>query len=129
MVRAGYDVTVFDKDRKKADELIKFGAKLASSANDVAAQSDYLFMCVGQMRNLVDLMENSEYGIYDDIKIGSIVVNHSPRDPDFEHDEKVYLEKKHASLLDAPIHAEGNNDHQMKQEIQVGGVESEFKHV
>lgn len=81
------------------------------------------------MRNLVDLMENSEYGIYDDIKIGGIVVNHSPRNPEFEHDEKVYLEKKHATLLDAPIHFGDNDDHQMKQEMQVGGVESEFEHV
>jgi|TARA_B110000285_G_C14979731_1_gene540731 UDP-N-acetylmuramoylalanine-D-glutamate ligase len=37
LVRAGYDVTVFDKDKTKADDLIKFGAKLANSANDLAA--------------------------------------------------------------------------------------------
>ena len=29
LVRAGYDVTVFDKDKSKADELVKFGAKFA----------------------------------------------------------------------------------------------------
>lgn len=129
LVRAGYDVTVFDKNKSKARDLINFGAKFASSANDLALQSDYLFLCVGHIRNLVDLMENSEYGIYDNIKVGGIVVNHSPRDPEFEHDEKVFLEKKHSTLLDAPIHVADNKDHQMKQEIQVGGIESEFEHV
>lgn len=129
LVRAGYDVTVFDKNKSKADDLIKFGAKLATSANEVTLQSDYLFLCVGHIYNLVDLMENSEYGIYDDIKVGGIVINHSPRDPEFEHNEKVFLKSKHSTLLDAPIHVADNKDHQMKQEIQVGGIESEFEHV
>jgi len=56
-------------------------------------------------------MENSEYGIYDDIKVGSIVVNHSPRDPEFESEEKNYLRSKHATLLDAPIHAPNDKTH------------------
>lgn len=111
LVRAGYDVTVFDKRPEKAADLINMGAKLAKDANALAATSDYLFLCVGHIKNLTNLMENSEYGIYDDIKIGSIVVNHSPRDPDFEHDEKVFLKSKHATLLDAPIHFGDNEDH------------------
>lgn len=111
LIRAGYDVTVFDKRAEKAADLIDMGAKLASNANDLAAQSDYLFLCVGHIKNLTNLMENSEYGIYDDIKIGSIVVNHSPRDPDFEHDEKIFLKSKHCTLLDAPIHFGDNEDH------------------
>ena len=86
LVKAGYDVTLYDKDKSKADDLIKFGAKLANSANDLAPQSDYLFLSVGHSRNLVDLMENTEYGIYDDIKDGGIVINHSSRDPEFQHD-------------------------------------------
>lgn len=129
LTRAGYDVTVFDKSKEKAADLVKFGAKLSNDANSVAAQSDYLFLCVGHIKNLVDLMENSEYGIYDDIKTGSIVVNHSPRDPDFEHDEKIFLKSRHCSLLDAPIHFGDNETHEMKQELQVGGVQSEFEHV
>ena len=36
LVKAGYDVTVYDKDKSKANDLIKFGAKLANSANDLA---------------------------------------------------------------------------------------------
>lgn len=114
LVRAGYDVTVYDKDKSKADDLVKYGAKLAQTCNDLASQSDYLFLCVGHIKNLVNLMENSEYGIYDDIKVGGIVINHSPRDPEFEHDEKVYLNSKHSTLLDAPIHIGDNEDHQMK---------------
>ena len=129
LTRAGYDVTVFDKNKAKAADLVKMGATLANDANSVASKSDYLFLCVGHIKNLVDLMENSEYGIYDDIKSGSIVVNHSPRDPDFEHDEKVFLESRHISLLDAPLHKGDNTNHEMKQELQVGGVESEFEHV
>jgi 3-hydroxyisobutyrate dehydrogenase len=129
LVRAGYDVTVFDKNRSKGEDLVKYGAKFAQDANSVAAESDYLFLCVGFIKNLVNLMENSEYGIYDDIKTGSIVVNHSPRDPDFEHDEKIFLKARHCTLLDAPIHMGDGNNHEMKQELQVGGVESEFEHV
>jgi 3-hydroxyisobutyrate dehydrogenase len=129
LTRSGYDVTVYDKNKSKADDLVKYGAKLAANPNDLAAQSDYLFLCVGHMRNLVDLMENSEYGIYDDIKVGGIVINHSPRDPEFEHDEKVYLQSKHSTLLDAPIHVADNKDHVMKKEMQVGGIQSEYEHV
>jgi len=111
LVRAGYNVTVFDKDRKKAADLEKFGAKVGRTANDVACQSDYLFLCVGSEKNLQNLMENSEYGIYDDIKVGSIVINHSPRDADFEYDEKTFLRSKHATLLDAPIHSPNDKTH------------------
>ena len=36
LTRAGYDITVFDKDKSKAAELIKFGAKWGNSSNDTA---------------------------------------------------------------------------------------------
>jgi 3-hydroxyisobutyrate dehydrogenase-like beta-hydroxyacid dehydrogenase len=49
LIRAGYDVTVYDKNKSKAHDLIKFGAKLANDANAVAAESDYLFLCVGRI--------------------------------------------------------------------------------
>ena len=129
LIRAGYDVTVYDKDKTKAYDLMKFGAKIATTANSVASESDYLFLCVGNIKNLSNLMENEDYGIYDDIKTGSIVINHSPRDPDFEHDEKIFLKSKHATLLDAPIHFGDGSTHEMKKELQVGGVESEYNHV
>jgi 3-hydroxyisobutyrate dehydrogenase-like beta-hydroxyacid dehydrogenase len=37
LIRSGYNVTVFDKDKKKTADLEKFGAKVARTANDLAA--------------------------------------------------------------------------------------------
>ena len=92
LVRAGYNAVMM------SPSLIRIGLRakilsnmvpnlLAPDANSVAAESDYLLVPLCWLASsrtsstLIYLMENSEYDIYDDIKTGSIVVNHSPRDP------------------------------------------------
>ena len=47
VLEAGYQVTVFNRTKSKADELIARGAKWAGSPRDVAAASDVVFSIVG----------------------------------------------------------------------------------
>ena len=56
------------------------GGKYESDLRKLAAESDYIFIDVGNDRNLKSLLFDEESGIANFLKEGSILVNHSPRE-------------------------------------------------
>ena len=48
LIRYGYDVTVFDLDESCTRNLVSLGAKFAVNAQELANDSDYLFISVGR---------------------------------------------------------------------------------
>lgn len=106
------------------------GAKFATSAKDLAMQSDYLFVSVGQKENLEALFEHPEDGIMDAVKKDSIIIDHSPRRTEYAHNLKEKLDAdRRVTVLDAPIHDENMSAKHIKMQLTVGGDQAEFLHV
>lgn len=76
LVKAGYDVTVWNRTKSKADNVIKEGASWADSPKEVAEKTDILFTMVadGAILNAVALADD---GYAAGLKAGKIVVDMS----------------------------------------------------
>lgn len=55
LVKAGYDVTVFNRTPEKAKALVEAGAKLASSAQDAASEKDVLITVLADDKALLEI--------------------------------------------------------------------------
>ena len=102
LIDAGYDVSVFNRTKEKALDLINKGATWYSSPMEVAQNSDVIFTIVG-FPNDVEVVYLGEQGILKNIKEGAIVVDMTTSEPSLAH--KIYEEakKKGVSSIDAPV--------------------------
>lgn len=93
LMRAGFPVTVFDRDRTLADRHLAMGAAWADSAGDVAAQADHVITCLPspavsekvlremlpRMRPGATWVENSTLGRDDILRLGALAADHGVR--------------------------------------------------
>ena len=102
LIDAGYDVSVFNRTKEKALDLINKGAIWCSNPMEVAQNSDIVFTIVGFPKD-VEEVYLSDHGILKSIKDGAIVVDMTTSEPSLA--QKIYEEakKKGVSSIDAPV--------------------------
>ncbi|MHA1105779.1 MAG: NAD(P)-dependent oxidoreductase [Promethearchaeota archaeon] len=102
LIDAGYEVSVYNRTKEKALDLINKGAIWCSNPMEVAQNSDVIFTIVG-FPNDVEVVYLGEQGILKNIKEGAIVVDMTTSEPSLAH--KIYEEakKKGVSSIDAPV--------------------------
>jgi len=102
LLKAGYKISVYNRSKEKAKELIDMGAIWCSNPGEVAEKSDILFTIVGFPHD-VEEVYFGEKGILKSIKTGSIVIDMTTSEPSLA--QKIYKEarKMGVSSLDAPV--------------------------
>jgi 3-hydroxyisobutyrate dehydrogenase len=102
LIDAGHDVSVYNRTKEKALELINKGAKWFSNPMEVAQNSDIVFTIVG-FPNDVEEVYLGEKGILKGVKEGDIIVDMTTSEPSLA--QKIYEEakKKGVSSVDAPV--------------------------
>lgn len=81
LVETGNDLTVFDLDKAKVQELVDRGARAAASAAAAAAASDYVILSLNSAK-IVRLAVFAEGGIADGAKPGTLIIDMSSIDPE-----------------------------------------------
>ncbi len=64
LLKAGFDLKVFDKDERKTDSLLKKGARLSRSYSDAAFDVDGLITCLPSPEISTEVMTGSEGALY-----------------------------------------------------------------
>ena len=102
ILNAGYSVSVFNRTKEKANDLVQNGAIWCSSPKEVAEKCDILFTIVGFPLD-VEEVYLGENGILKTIKENSIIVDMTTSEPSLA--QRVYNEAKKlgVSSLDAPV--------------------------
>ncbi|MFX1586891.1 MAG: NAD(P)-dependent oxidoreductase [Promethearchaeota archaeon] len=102
ILKAGYEIFVYNRTKEKAMELIEAGAKWCSSPKEVAEQSDIIFTIVGFPQDVKEVFLG-ENGILAGIEKGSIIVDMTTSEPTLA--QKIYEEarKINVSSIDAPV--------------------------
>ena len=102
LIDAGHQVSVFNRTKEKALDLINKGAKWCSNPIEVAQNSDVIFTIVG-FPNDVEEVYLGENGIMKGVKNGDIIVDMTTSEPSLA--QKIYEEakKKGVSSVDAPV--------------------------
>ncbi len=102
ILKAGYKVSVYNRTKEKAKELIDMGAVWCSNPKEVAEKSDIVFTIVGFPHD-VEEVYLGEKGVLKAIKKGSIIVDMTTSEPSLA--QRVYEEAKKigTSSIDAPV--------------------------
>ncbi len=126
LVQAGYPVSVFNRTRSKADDLISAGAAWCDSPKEVAARSKIVFLMVGYPADVRETILGAG-GVLEGILPGSIVVDMTTSSPSLAREIEAECRKKNVTALDAPVSGGDVGARSATLSIMVGGDRKAFE--
>ena len=102
MLFQGHSIVVYDVDTSAAKVLASKGATVASSPQDVAAQSDEIVTMLPNNDIVRDVYAGKD-GILGSVKAGSLLVDSSTIDPAVSQEVAAMCKEKGATFVDAPV--------------------------
>lgn len=122
IVKAGFDLTVFDLREEPCRELASLGAKIASSAREVAQRSDIVEIIVVDDEQAEQVVAGDQ-GLIHGAHPGLIVALHSTLLPATVRKVAALCSEKGVEVIDAPVSGgqQGAEDRQLC--YMVGGAE------
>jgi 3-hydroxyisobutyrate dehydrogenase len=102
LLRAGFPLTVHDRDEAAARQLLAAGAAWAHSPREVAAASDSVFTCLPSPRAVVDVL-TGEAGLLEGLRAGSTWIDSSTNDAHELRRLAALAEAAGVNCLEAPV--------------------------
>jgi 3-hydroxyisobutyrate dehydrogenase len=102
LIKAGFEVTVYNRTTSKAEQMVSEGAKKADSPKELAEKCPVVITIVSDTPD-VESVILGENGIIDGIKPDSVVIDMSTISPQATQKIAAYLKEKGAHMLDAPV--------------------------
>jgi 3-hydroxyisobutyrate dehydrogenase-like beta-hydroxyacid dehydrogenase len=102
LLKAGYQVTVYNRSRPAVDALASKGAKPAASPKEVASNSDVVVTMVTDTPDVQQVILG-ENGVLAGARKGLVVIDMSTISPKVTRMISDELSKVGAALLDAPV--------------------------
>jgi 2-hydroxy-3-oxopropionate reductase len=128
LIKAGYSLIVHSRSRGPVDELVKAGAKAATSPKDVAAQCDVLITMLPNSPD-VEQVALGKDGIIEGARSGLIFVDMSTISPIVSQKVGQALAAKGVKMLDAPVSGGERGAVDAVLSIMVGGDKATFEAV
>jgi len=125
LIKAGYPLVVHSRSRGPVDDLVKAGAKSASSPKDVASQCDVLVTMLPNSPD-VEQVALGKDGIVEGAKNGLIFVDMSTISPIVSQKVGKALAAKGVKMLDAPVSGGEKGAIDAALSIMVGGEKATF---
>lgn len=122
LVRAGFDVVVWNRTRSKAEAVD--GATVADSPADVARRCDVILVCVSDSPDVIDVVEGTG-GVLEGMRPGSLVVDHSTISPSVTRQLAEKVAGAGGSWVDAPVSGGSEGAANGTLSIMVGGDEGD----
>lgn len=102
LLRAGFPLTVHDRDETAARPLLEAGAVWASSPSAVAAASDSVFTCLPSPQAVEDVVAG-QAGVLEGLRPGGTWIDSSTNSPDELRRLAALAESAGANCLEAPV--------------------------
>lgn len=102
LLKAGFEVTVYNRTASRAEKLAGEGARKADSATELAGTSSVVITMVSDTPDVESIILG-EYGIIDSIKGDSVIIDMSTISPDATREMALRLREKNVHMLDAPV--------------------------
>lgn len=120
LLKAGFDVRVWNRTASRADALVEAGATAGDSPADVAAHSDITIICVSDTPD-VEAVILGENGVIHGVKAGDLVIDCSTISPQVTQSIAQTLAEKEVHMLDAPISGGSEGAANGTLSIMIGG--------
>jgi 2-hydroxy-3-oxopropionate reductase len=128
LLKAGYELVVYDIVAAPVEEVVNAGAKAGSSPKDVAAQADVIITMLPNSPHVKEAVLGKN-GVIEGARAGSIVVDMSSIAPLAAQDVAAELAKKRVEMLDAPVSGGEPKAIDGTLAIMVGGKTAVFEKV
>lgn len=125
LIKAGYDLTVYNRTRSKTEDLRKLGAKAGDSPAFVAECSDICITIVSDTPDVKEVILGDQ-GIIHGARPGSVIIDMSTISPSVTRDIALVLAEKNMRMLDAPVTGGEKGAVEGTLSIMVGGEKEVF---
>jgi 3-hydroxyisobutyrate dehydrogenase len=128
LLAAEHDVTVWNRTREKAEPLLAAGARWATTAREVAEQSEVVFTMVTNTTAVRAVTEGPD-GVLAGLAPGKVYLDMSTASPANTRDLAARVAEAGAQMLDAPVSGTSITVDQGKASVMVGGDADTFGRV
>lgn len=127
LLKAGYSLSVFNRTKSKADELVAAGASFLTP-REIAKKCDAVFLMLGYPHDIEDVVFNKD-AIINCLKPGSYLIDHTTSSPRLA--ERIYNECKSKEIfsLDAPVSGGDIGAREGKLVVMTGGDQHVFEKI
>ncbi len=125
LVKAGYNLTVFNRSKNKAELLKEFGAKISNTLKDAVDGIDIVITMLTDDTAVDEVMNNSDF--LNNLKPGAIVIDMSSVKPTTATKHGNNLKLKNINYLDAPVSGGTIGAEEASLAIMVGGEQNIFE--
>ena len=125
LVKAGYNLTVFNRSKNKAEPLKEFGAKISNTLKDAVDGSDIVITMLTDDTAVDEVMNNDDFT--KSLKSGAIVIDMSSVKPTTATKHGNNLKLKNINYLDAPVSGGTIGAEEASLAIMVGGEQNIFE--
>jgi 2-hydroxy-3-oxopropionate reductase len=126
LMGAGFDLTVHNRTRRKAEELGAAGATVAASPREVAEKSDVVITMLPDSPQVREVVVG-EGGVLEGIREDSLLIDMSTISPVVTEELAEAAKENGASMLDAPVSGGDVGAIEGTLSIMVGGEEGDFE--
>ena len=126
LLKAGFSLTVFNRSKGPAEELVKEGALSAGSPKDVAMRSEVVITMLPDSPEVEEVILGKN-GVILGARPGSVVIDMSSINPLVTKKVAGELKKNGVAMLDAPVSGGETGAIQGSLAIMTGGDERVFK--
>lgn len=125
LIKAGFNLIVYDIRNEPVNELVMFGAERANSPKEVAERSDIIITMLPDGPD-VEKVVCGPNGLIEGLKRGSIVIDMSSISPTIARKIAKEVEKRGGEMLDAPVSGSEPSAIEGTLAIMVGGKKEIF---
>ncbi|MFM1650783.1 NAD(P)-dependent oxidoreductase [Brevibacillus sp. B_LB10_24] len=128
ILKAGYEVVVYNRTKAKAEDLLASGAQWQDTVAGVAARANVVITMVGYPQDVEEVYLGAG-GIIPNGQAGSYLIDMTTSTPSLA--EKIYARAKENGMhaLDAPVSGGDVGAREARLTIMVGGDEEDFEAV
>jgi 2-hydroxy-3-oxopropionate reductase len=128
ILKAGYELTVYDIIAERIDDLVKAGARAGSSGKDVAGRSDVVITMLPNSPHVVDAVLGPD-GVLEGARPGMILIDMSSIAPLASKQIEARARDRRVIMLDAPVSGGEPRAIEGTLAIMVGGPADVFEQV
>jgi 3-hydroxyisobutyrate dehydrogenase len=128
LAKAGFDVTVYNRTRSKAEAIASDNIRVADTIAQVGEACSVVITMVPDTPDVIDVVEG-EGGLASSMKRDSVLIDMSTVSPSTTRELADRLKQKGIAMLDAPVSGGSWGAQQGTLTIMVGGEQSTFDRV
>lgn len=126
LVKAGHEVTVWNRSSSKYSEITKVGAKTVTDPKELLTGTDFFMYCLADDAAIKEVITGG-HNLAASVKPGTIAIDLSTIDPETSSAERAIYDSNGVEFLDAPVFGTKGEARDGGLWIVVGGNEAVYK--